>query len=389
MALGNSSPAKRRARPLRDDRSGGGVLPRAAAEETALRGNGPPLISVVIPNYNGAVLLERCLASLAVQDFWNHEVLVVDNASADGSVDVVTRTLPQARILRQDRNLGFAGAANAGIAAARGRWVAVLNNDTEVSESWLSQCAAAMERHPDAAFFACRILEHARPGLVYSAGDCFLRAGIGYRRGQGLPDGAAYDSEAEVFSPGGCAALYRKSAFEEAGGYDERFFAYLEDVELGLRMQARGLVGYYVPEARLLHHGAATSGGEFSPLSVRLRTRNALLLIMKSLPVQIIGRCLPGMLAAQFVWLARIIRRGRILSYVRGLAQAMILGPAMLRSRRVMREYWSRGGTERLWQSILRSESMASLDYRGPHHRGPSLFLRWYFRRRDRSEGGA
>jgi hypothetical protein len=345
------------------------------------------LISVVIPNYNGAVFLERCLASLALQDFRNHEVLVVDNASADSSVEVAARTLPRARILRQDRNLGFAGAANRGIAAARGQWVAVLNNDTEVPKSWLSHCAAAMERHPDAAFFACRILDQARPGLVYSAGDCFQRAGIGYRRGQGLPDGAAYDSEAEVFSPGGCAALYRKSAFEEAGGYDERFFAYLEDVELGLRMQSVGLVGYYVPEARLLHRGAATSGGEFSPLSVRLRTRNALLLIMKSLPVRIIGRCLPAILAAQVVWLARVARRGRLLGYLRGLAQALILGPAMLRSRRAMREFWNRGGTERLWHSIQRSESMAGRDFRPPHPADTSLFLRWYFRR-DRGEEG-
>ena len=99
---------------------------------------GRPLVSVVIPNFNGAAYLESCLASVAGQSFGDYEVLVVDNASTDGSVDVVTRALPDARLLRQDRNLGFAGAVNAGIDAAQGRWVAVLNNDTEVSKSWLS-----------------------------------------------------------------------------------------------------------------------------------------------------------------------------------------------------------------------------------------------------------
>ena len=348
---------------------------------------GRPLVSVVIPNFNGAAYLGSCLASVAGQSFGDYEVLVVDNASTDGSVDVVTRALPDARLLRQDHNLGFAAAVNAGIAAAQGRWVAVLNNDTEVSRSWLSHCVAATERHPDAAFFACRVLEHARPGIVYSAGDCFLRAGIGYRRGQGLADGASYDLEAEIFSAGGCAALYRKSALEEAGGFDDRFFAYLEDVELGLRLQTLGRIGYYVPEARLLHHGAATSGGEFSPLAVRLRTRNALLLPIKSLPVRIIGRSLGRMLAAQLFWLARLLRHGRILSYFRGLLEAVILTPAMLRSRMGMRRQWSREVTERLWQSILRSESMAGLDYHGPNCTGPSFFLKWYFRHGNRQEG--
>ncbi len=237
-----------------------------------------------------------------------------------------------------------------------------------------------MRRHPEAAFLAARILEHARPGILYSAGDCFLRAGMGYRRGQGRQDGAEYDAEVEIFAAGGCAALYRASALREAGGYDARFFAYLEDVDLGLRLQARGLSGYYVPDARLRHHGAATSGGEFSPLSVRLRTRNGLLLPIKSLPGRILARCLSRILAAQLVWLGRVLRRGRVLSYLAGLAQALLLGPAMLRSRRAQRPYWHREGTERLWRAILRSEAMAARDFRGPHPGKTSLFLRWYFR---------
>ena len=231
-----------------------------------------PLISVVIPNYNGADYLERCLRSLAAQTYRNFEIVLVDNASQDESVRIAQSVAPGAIIILQQRNTGFAGGANAGIKASGGEWVAILNNDTELSPEWLSECAAAIRRRPEAAFFACRILEFAGRDRLFSAGDCFLRAGIGYRRGQQQGDRKEFHVECEVFSASGCAALYRKTVLEELAGFDERFFAYLEDVDLGLRLQSAGYTGFYIPRAEVYHHGGATSGGEFSRLSVRLRT---------------------------------------------------------------------------------------------------------------------
>jgi GT2 family glycosyltransferase len=339
---------------------------------------GKPLISIVIPNYNGAACLETCLRSLPGQSDHRQELLVVDNGSRDHSIELVRRLAPEARILPQPCNLGFAAAVNHGIRAARGEWIAVLNNDTEVGEGWLAACLDAIERYPDASFLACHILDYHDRGRVYSAGDCFLRAGLGYRRGQELPDGEEYGRSIPVFSACGCAALYRKAALEAADGYDGHFFAYLEDVDLGLRLQAAGAAGYYVPDARVYHLGGATSGGEFAPLAVRLRTRNAILLLLKSIPGRILLRCTPMILAGQASWFGRAAAHGRLLSYLRGLAGVFPLLPAMLAKRRALRRLW-KGSAPRLWRSILESENMARRDFL-PYRAGRSHFLAWYFR---------
>jgi GT2 family glycosyltransferase len=338
-----------------------------------------PLISVVVPSYNGARYLEACLQSLVGQTCDSVEIVVVDNASKDDTAQVVARIAPAAALLRMPRNLGFAGAANAGIREARGKWIALLNNDTEADVDWLSECMAAAARHPEASFLACRILEFQDRGRVYSAGDCFLRAGIGYRRGQDRRDDEEYHKEEEIFSACGCAALYRKSTLEERGGFDERFFAYLEDVELAVRLQSVEQHGWYVPKAVVYHHGGATSGGEFSPLAVRLRTRNSLLLVLKSLPGPVILRSLLPIAVAQLFWIARAVAHGRLWSYLRGLAGAMRMLPGLVGSRRLLRRV-GRRPAERLWQAILSSESMARKDVTRQPTQASSLFLKWYFR---------
>ncbi len=338
-----------------------------------------PLISVVIPNHNGGGYLKPCLESLRGQTYERMEIIVVDNASADGSAEIVRTIVPQAAVLRSNRNLGFAGGVNRGIRAARGDWIAVLNNDTEAAPDWLEECARAVSNHPEADFLACRIKTSADPGRLYSAGDCFLRAGIGYRRGQEQPDREQFSRECEIFAPSGCAGLYSRRALLKTDGFDEKFFAYLEDVDLGLRLHAAGCGGLYVPGAVVYHRGAATSGGEFSSLSVRLRTRNALLLLFKSLPGKIIARCLPMILLAQAFWLARVLVRMRLLSYLQGAASAFLLFPAMMRARAVIRPRWRESGRS-LWTEILKSESLAREDFVPEKTERVSLFLKCYFR---------
>jgi GT2 family glycosyltransferase len=338
-----------------------------------------PSVSVVIPNYNGAAFLKTCLASLARQTRAPLEILLVDNASEDDSVEVARRIIPSAVILGQNRNLGFAGAVNAGIRAARGDWIAVLNNDTEVTDGWLETAADALARHPEAAFIACRILEFENRNRLYSAGDCFLRTGVGYRRGQELRDAPMYREEIEIFSAGGCAALYRKSVLEELQGFDSKLFAYLEDVDLGLRLQAAGYRGYYAPQSAVFHRGGGTSGGESSPLAVRLRTRNSLLLLMQSLPAGILFRCLPMIVAGQASWLARVLAWRRLGSYLRGVAGVVPLIPAALKHRRTIRPVW-KAAPERLWRAILESETIARKDFVSNGNEPRSTFLTWYFR---------
>jgi GT2 family glycosyltransferase len=338
-----------------------------------------PLISIVIPNHNGAGYLELCLKSLKSQTYDRMEVIVVDNASADRSVEIVRESAPEAVLLRNNRNLGFAGGVNTGIRESHGDWIAVLNNDTEAAPDWLEECARAIANHPDAGFLACRIRTFSDPARLYSAGDCFLRAGIGYRRGQEQLDQANFSRECEIFAPSGCAGLYSRRALTETDGFDERFFAYLEDVDLGLRLQAAGYRGYYIPGAEVHHHGAGTSGGEFSSLAVRLRTRNALLLLLKSLPARILVRCLPMILLAQAFWFIRVLVHMRLYSYIQGAANALVLIPVMTRARAGIRPYW-RKSARRLWQKILQSESLAREDFASGRAAQVSLFLKWYFR---------
>jgi GT2 family glycosyltransferase len=337
-----------------------------------------PLISVIIPNYNGSGFLQNCLRSLQSQSYERTEVIVVDNASRDESIKVAKAIIPTAILLKNDRNLGFAGAVNVGIQCSHGEWVAVLNNDTEVCPDWLAECACAIQNHPDAAFFSSRILSLADRQTIYSAGDCFLRTGIGYRRGQDQPDRAEFHHECPIFAACGCAALYRRDALEKTGGFDDRFFAYLEDVDLGLRLQAAGCRGYYLPRAEVYHHGAGTSGGEFSRLAVRLRTRNSLLLLLKSVPASILIRWLPMVLLGQLSWMMRAIIHGRLGSYLRGLGGAWLLAPAMIRERGRMRPFWKSAG-QNLRHEILKSESLARADFIENRAESHSTFLRWYF----------
>jgi GT2 family glycosyltransferase len=338
-----------------------------------------PLLSVVIPNHNGAGYLAKCLRSLQAQTFENMEIVIVDNASQDASIETVQIVAPKAVLLRESKNLGFAGGVNTGIRSSHGEWIAVLNNDTELQSDWLAECTHAIQNHPDAAFFACKILDFADRNRLYSAGDCYLRGGIGYRRGQEMKDREDFQKECEIFSASGCAAVYRRQVLEEVGGFDERFFAYLEDVDLGLRLQAAGYRGYYAPLAVVYHHGAATGGGEFSPLTVRLRTRNSLLLLLKDTPVLIFLRCLPMIILTQLSWLLRVTTHKRILSYIRGLGGAFLLLPAMMRERAGHRRTW-RDSRRHLWRRILQSESLARRDFASPATEPVSVFLKWYFR---------
>ena len=338
-----------------------------------------PLISIVIPNHNGSRYLEKCLNSLNSQTYKRTEIVLVDNNSADESVTLARAVAPEAIVVQKDRNLGFAGGVTAGIRSSRGDWIAVLNNDTEVAPEWLSECVRAVQNHPDASFLACRILNFADRHKIYSAGDCYLRAGIGYRRGQDQPDREDFRQECEIFSASGCAGLYRREVLESGGGFDERFFAYLEDVDLGLRLQAKGCRGYYVPSAIVYHHGAGTSGGEFSPLAVRLRTRNSLLLLLKSLPGTIFMRCLPMIFLAQLSWLFRVIAHRQLINYMRGLTDTLPLARTMIGDRAKMRPYWRNSGS-RLWRRILQSESLAREEHVSMPVKHESLFLKWYFR---------
>ena len=218
------------------------------------------MLSVVIPNWNGVNHLPTCLNALNNQTIRDFEMIVVDNASMDGSCEVIKSQYPMVRVLELTRNAGFTGACNAGIRAAQGNIIVLLNNDTEAADNWLEELVSAFDRHQDAGIVASRLMLFDRRDVFHSAGDLFRSDGTSANRGVWQKDVGQY-SEGYVFSACGGAAGYRREMLHQVGLLDESFFFSLEDVDLAWRSQLQGWKTVYVPSAVVYHRLSATGGG--------------------------------------------------------------------------------------------------------------------------------
>ena len=247
-----------------------------------------PIVSVVIVNLNRRDLLESCLRSVWGQTLSDIEVIVVDNGSTDSSVEFL-RSLadPRLRIVELRQNRGFAGGCNAGIAVARGRYIATLNNDAEADPRWLEELVPAMESGPRIGMCASKILFHGDRGRIDKAGHLMYLDGLNHGRGSGEPDQGQYDTADEVLFPDAAAALYRRAMLDETGHFDELFFAYGDDADVGLRGRLAGWTCRYVPSAIVYHIHSATAG-EFSPLKAFLIERNRLFVAVKLFPLPLL-----------------------------------------------------------------------------------------------------
>jgi GT2 family glycosyltransferase len=280
-----------------------------------------PRVRVVVVNYNAGPLLARCLAALAGQTFGGFEAIVVDNASADGSLDGIVPDDPRFRVIRLSENTGFAAGNNIGARDCTAEWIATLNPDAFAAADWLERLLAAAERHPQCAMFGSTQIDAADPGRLDGSGDAYFAAGFAWRGGHGRP---ARDlaGEGEVFSPCAAAALYRRSAFEAAGGFDEAFFCYYEDVDLAFRMRLVGERCIQVADAVVEHVGAATSG-ERSDFVRYHSTRNRLWLFVKNMPGLLFWALLPAHVLMQGAILAWAAFRGHFAPTRRGLVDAL------------------------------------------------------------------
>ncbi|HEY2018919.1 MAG TPA: glycosyltransferase family 2 protein [Bryobacteraceae bacterium] len=263
------------------------------------------MVSVVVVNWNREALLGACLASLAHQTGVDFETIVVDNGSTDGSPDMAERKFG-ALVLRNHENRGFCAANNQGIAAARGEFIALLNNDAEAEPGWLAALHRACTRAPDVGMAASKILVWEDPARIDKAGHLIYPDGQNRGRGTGALDVGQFDREEEVLWPDGCAAMYRKEMLDRIGGFDEDLFAYGDDAELGLRARIAGWKCIYTPEARVRHHRGSTLGRD-STRRLELIERNRVLLALKLFPWSLLWlnpfyfavRLVSGMAAAQ------------------------------------------------------------------------------------------
>ena len=286
-------------------------------------------ITVLIPNWNGMHWLGDCLKSLGEQDLQGFRTILIDNGSNDGSVAFIEENYPDVEIVKFTSNTGFANAGNIGIEKAKTPYVVLLNSDTRVYPDWLSKLLEAIESSPrEIAAINSQLLCMDDPTRIDDAGDELSWYGAAIKRGHNEP-AADYQVQTEVFSPCAAACLYRREFLVKVGGFDPTFFAYLEDVDLGLRGRLLGYRYLYTPKAKVLHkgHGAALPDATY----VKMITRNRLSLFAKNIPGRLLLRHAPKLLYGQVYFL---IVYARPWSSIKGLILFLSALPQLIASRR-------------------------------------------------------
>jgi GT2 family glycosyltransferase len=249
-------------------------------------------VTVLIVNWNSGELLAECMRRLKAQTLQPVRVLVVDNASSDASLIGAGELEELVSVLRMNANLGFAAGNNHALAECDTEFVALLNPDAFPEADWLERLLEAAHAHPEAAAFGSRQLCHGNPGILDGIGDIYHMGGLAWRNRYGARQQAQDLGAREIFSPCAAAALFRRRALTEAGGFDEDFFCYLEDVDLGFRLRLAGHKAMYVPDA-VVHHVGSASSGDWSDFAVYHSYRNAVWLFIKNMPGALFWLLLP------------------------------------------------------------------------------------------------
>ena len=255
-----------------------------------------PLVSIVIPHWNGRHHLDDCLHALRRQTFTNFETILVDNASTDGSQGYLTEHFPEVQLVELGKNYGFTGACNAGYAAAQGELVVLLNNDTEADEGWLMAITQAFLNHPQVGMVASKMLLFDQRDTIHTAGDFYRLDGLPGNRGVWQKDVGQYDKVEIVFSACGGSAAYRRTMLEEIGFLDNDYYFSCEDVDLGWRANLAGWQVLYVPTAIVYHKLKGTGG---SVTGSYYDGRNFLYLIWKNYPGSLLRHYWYDILQAQ------------------------------------------------------------------------------------------
>lgn len=279
-------------------------------------------ISVVIPNYNGEKILENCLNSLLKQSINTFETIIIDNNSKDSSVNLIENKYKNVRLIKNAENLGFAAAVNQGIMAAQGKYIILLNNDTEVDEYWLESLYNTIKDDNKIFSVSSKMIRYFQRDKIDDAGDEYTILGWAYKRGDGA-DVSKYSTNNVIFSSCGGAAIYNKDILDEIGYFDESFFAYLEDIDLSFRAQIYGYKNVFCSEAKVFHMVSASSGSRHNEFKVKLAARNNIYVIMKNMPLMMKIINLPFLLVGIFIKYIFFKKKNLHKKYLEGIKEAL------------------------------------------------------------------
>ncbi len=296
----------------------------------------PPLVSLVIVAWNSKAHLSLCLQKLSAQTFQDFEVIIIDNGSQDDAAEDALRRFPHLRIKLEKlaENRGFAAANNIGAKLATGTWLALLNADAYPEPDWLEMLMQAAQNNPAFSFFSSRQIQASQPHLLDGDGDVYHVSGLAWRRGYNLPCEKNAQPQ-EVFSPCGASALYLREEFLQAGGFDEDFFSYHEDVDLGFRLRLLGKRCLHVPQA-VVHHVGSASTGRRSDFSVYYGYRNLIWGFYKNMPASLLFLYLPLHVVTILFFILYLSMRGQGRVIFRAVGDALRGLPAVIKKRSII-----------------------------------------------------
>lgn len=290
-------------------------------------------VTVLIVNWNSGELLAQCLKHLTAQTIQPAQILVIDNASTDNSIENLDR-FENISILKSDKNLGFAAGNNLALDKCNSEFIALLNPDAFPEPGWLENLLMAATANPDVAAFGSRQLQQSNPDCLDGTGDAYHMSGLIWRDRFGQKQQPSDLEQREIFSPCAAAALYRRQAVVDVGGFDEDFFCYVEDVDLGFRLRLAGHRAMYIPGAIVHHVGSATTGGQHSDFAVYYGHRNLVWAFLKNMPGMLLWALLPLHLLMHVAGTVFFIARGQAKVILRAKWDAVKGVPRAWRKRK-------------------------------------------------------